>query len=152
MKIALVSLLAIVTTGCGFGASTGGIKLGDWKVTAITGKIQHDDTGCGPSSKTFVPALSSSWNKVTVHSAVGFAWFLAFDLSGESYDIGSEAKTSGGAITGNVVQADISTTTTSSGTYDSNAMTVAWTIEQHVKSGVCATDVSGSGTFTATPP
>ena len=158
----LFLVVLLFAAGCNFGlgntASTP--RFGRWTVTAITGSFTHVDSGaaCVGNWTYSVPNLGSTWNGVRVGSSGDLQYFLEFKgVAGspepDSYQHGAPATGKSGSITGNDSRPDLGSVTTANGNYDEKTMTINWTSEQHLGStSAFKTDVSGSGTLTATPP
>ncbi len=155
----LCLLVVVVCSGCGSGVSTP--TFGRWAVTALTGSVTHVDSGAGcVGSWTWSqPNLASSWNGVKADFSGNLEYAFSFkgvagSPSPDGFDHSAPAVGKSGKITGTSSRPDLSLTTTASGSYDGHTMTLNWTIEQHLASmvGDCKTDVTGSGTLTASAP
>lgn len=159
-----VSVLAAaflgLTLGCGALVDTSPNKtpkFGGWTLTNFTGSITMVDTGCQVGTWTFEADPASSWNGVKVDGNGSISYYLGFKgVPGsphpDGYDHAGSGDGKNGAISGHVVSSDTGSVTDATGSYDTKAMHVAWSMEQHVTSGVCQVDVTGSGNFDATAP
>ena len=159
MRLLCLLLVVLAVPGCNFGgASTP--TFGRWKVTEITGQITYVDSGaaCAGNWTFSMPNLASSWNGVKVGVAGDVEYYLSFkgvpgSPAPDGYDTAAPATAKSGDITGNDVRMDLGLVTTAHGTWSATTMNVNWTLEQHLgDASACKTDISGSGTFTATPP
>ena len=154
----LCVVVLVFAAGCNFGGSNTP-RFGRWKVTEITGKVTYVDSGAAcVGSYTFnMPDLMNARNGVRVN---GGALEYTFSFKGvagspapDGYDLAGTAAAMSGTINGTDNREDLHAVSTAMGGYDDSKMNVNWTLEQHLgMASACKTDISGSGTFAATPP
>jgi hypothetical protein len=153
MKHTMTMLSLLALSACGFAPSRHPPS-GTYGLTSSSGKIEKTMSGTCSGSWTYNADLASKQNHVDVKFDGKTSYRIAFGgVAGsphpDGYDHASSATAEDGVIRGEVVNTELGTKSTSTGTYDGDGLKISWTFEQNVP-GDCATKVTGSGNFTAT--